>query len=64
MTSRVGVAVAPIWPKTEGRQDITRADVLKTGKMAGLVDVKIVKFSASHTALKFVIPLAKRLNKS
>ncbi len=51
-----------VYPK--GRQDITRADVMKTGKMAGLVDVKIVKFSESHTALKFVIPLAKRLNKS
>lgn len=37
---------------------------MKAGKMAGLVDVEIVKFSESHTALKFVIPLAKRLNKS
>lgn len=51
-----------VYPK--GRQDITRAAVMKAGKMAGLVDVKIVKFSESHTALKFVIPLAKRLNKS
>ena len=50
-----------VYPK--GRQDITRGDVMKAGKMAGLVDVKIVKFSESHTALKFVIPLAKRLNK-
>ena len=51
-----------VYPK--GRQDITRAEVMKAGKMAGLVDVEIVKFSESHTALKFVIPLAKRLNKS
>ena len=53
-----------VYPKGRGRQDITRADVIKAGRMAGLVDVKIVKFSESHTALKFVIPLAKRLNKS
>ncbi len=51
-----------VYPK--GRQDITRAVVMKAGKMAGLVDIKIVKFSESHTALKFVIPLAKRHNKS
>ena len=51
-----------VYPK--GRHDIARADVMKAGKTAGLVDVKIVKFSESHTALKFVIPLAKRLNKS
>ena len=50
-----------VYPR--GHQDITRAEVMNAGKMAGLVDVKIVKFSESHTALKFVIPLAKRLNK-
>jgi hypothetical protein len=39
---------------------ITEADVMAAGKAAGLVDVKVVKFSATHTAEKFVIPVAKR----
>jgi hypothetical protein len=30
------------------------------GLAAGLVDVKVAAFSATHSALKFVIPLAKR----
>jgi hypothetical protein len=40
-------------PVTEGA---TRAAALA----AGLVDVKVAAFSATHTAEKFVIPLAKR----
>jgi hypothetical protein len=35
--------------------------VLAAGKQAGLVDVKVVSFSDTHTAEKFVIPVAKRL---
>jgi hypothetical protein len=30
------------------------------GKAAGLVDVKVAGFSATHTALKLVIPAARR----
>jgi hypothetical protein len=30
------------------------------GKAAGLVDVKVVSFSATHTAEKFVIPIKDR----
>ena len=33
---------------------------MAAGKAAGLVDVKVVAFSATHTAEKFVIPVAKR----
>ncbi len=35
-------------------------DVRRAGDEAGLVDVKVCGFSATHTALKFVIPVAKR----
>jgi hypothetical protein len=35
-------------------------DVMRAGKAAGLVDNKVCGFSATHTALKFVIPLAAR----
>ena len=35
-------------------------DVFAAAKRAGLVDVKVVGFSATHTAEKLVIPLAKR----
>src|SRR5271165_3732922 len=47
-----------VYPK--GRQEITERQVLEAGKIAGLVDVKVVRFSATHTALKFVRPKAKR----
>jgi hypothetical protein len=40
----------------KGRQEIKEGDVLTAGRTAGLVDVKVVKFSDSHTGLKFVRP--------
>jgi hypothetical protein len=33
---------------------------MRAGKAAGLVDVKVVSFSATHTAEKFVIPVRAR----
>ena len=47
-----------VYPK--GRKDITENDVIGAGRKAGLKDVKVVGFSPTHTALKFVIPIAKR----
>lgn len=47
-----------VYPK--GRKDITEGGVLAMGRDAGLKDVKVVGFSATHTALKFVIPVEKR----
>jgi hypothetical protein len=52
------VALWVIYPK--GQQDITEGDVLSAGRKAGLTDIKVVGFSATHTALKFVIPVNKR----
>jgi hypothetical protein len=46
-----------VYPK--GQKHITENDVLAAGRKAGLQDVKVVGFSATHTALKFVIPLSK-----
>ncbi len=43
-----------------GQKHITESDVLAAGRKSGLRDVKVVGFSATHTALKFVIPLSKR----
>jgi len=34
--------------------------VIAAAKEAGLVDVKVVRFSDTHTALKLVIPVARR----
>jgi hypothetical protein len=45
-------------PKTP--DNITERDVFSVGRATGLKDVKVVGFSATHTALKFVIPLSKR----
>ena len=47
-----------VYPK--GRKEITELQVLNAGRAAGLVDVKVVSFSATRTALKFVRPKAKR----
>ena len=47
-----------VYPK--GQRHITENDILAAGRKAGLKDVKVVGFSPTHTALKFVIPLASR----
>ena len=47
-----------VYPK--GQKHITENDVLAAGRKAGLKDVKVVGFSGTHTALKFVIPLSQR----
>jgi hypothetical protein len=47
-----------VYPK--GQKQITELDVLASGRKTGLKDVKVVGFSPTHTALKFVIPLSKR----
>ncbi len=47
-----------VYPK--GQKSITENDVIAAGRKAGLKDVKVVGFSAVHTALKFVIPLENR----
>ncbi|MGB2679530.1 MAG: hypothetical protein WAN12_20800 [Candidatus Acidiferrum sp.] len=39
---------------------ITEGDVLAAGRKAGWKDVKVVGFSETYAALKFVSPLAKR----
>ena len=50
-----------IWViRPKGRPEISEASVMAAGKLAGLVDVKVVSFSATHTAEKFVIPVAER----
>lgn len=46
-----------VYPK--GKQEIQQGQVIEAGRAAGLVDVKVVKFSETHTALKFVWPKAK-----
>ena len=60
-TSKSMKGAAALWivyPK--GQKQITEGDVLAAGRKTGLKDVKVVGFSSTHTALKFVIPLASR----
>jgi len=60
-TSKSMEGAAALWivyPK--GQKHITENDVLAAGRKAGLKDVKVVGFSSTHTALKFVIPLSRR----
>jgi len=50
-----------IWViRPKGSPNISENDVMTAGKAAGLVDVKVVRFSDTHTAEKFVIPVSKR----
>lgn len=50
-----------IWVlRPKGHPAISESDVMAAGKAAGLVDVKVVRFSETHTAEKLVIPVAKR----
>jgi hypothetical protein len=47
-----------VYPK--GVRSVTENDVLAAGRAAGLLDVKVVSFSPTHTALRFVAPRAER----
>ena len=47
-----------VYPK--GQKHITEADVISAGRKAGMKDIKVAGFSLTHTALKFVLPLAAR----
>jgi hypothetical protein len=50
-----------IWViRPKGRAEISEQAVMAAGKAAGLVDVKVVGFSPTHTAEKFVIPVKDR----
>ena len=51
-------AVWVVYPK--GQKHITENEVIAAGRAAGLKDVKVVGFSPTHTALKFVIPVDQR----
>lgn len=51
-------AVWVVFPKGQSRIKLT--DVIAAAKAVGLVDTKVVSFSTTHTALKLVVPLARR----
>ena len=51
-------AIWVVWPK--GRKEFREDDVRAAGPAAGLVDVKVVAFSETLSALKMVIPVALR----
>jgi hypothetical protein len=46
--------------RPKGRPEISERATMAAGKAAGLVDVKVVGFSSTHTAEKFVIPRSAR----
>jgi hypothetical protein len=51
-------ALWAVWPK--GRKALNENHVREAALDAGLVDVKVARFSATHSALKLVVPTAKR----
>jgi hypothetical protein len=46
--------------RPKGRADVSESIVMAAGKSAGLVDVKVARFSDTHTAEKFVRPKSRR----
>jgi hypothetical protein len=58
-TLKGAAALWIVYPK--GKKESTEGEVLTAGRKSGLKDVKVVGFSSTHTALKFVIPVARRL---
>ena len=51
-------AIWVVYPK--GQTHIREIDVIKAGKSAGLTDNKVCRFSDTHTALRFCVPVADR----
>lgn len=51
-------AIWTVWAK--GRRELREDDIRRAAGTAGLVDVKVVKFSETHSALKLVIPKDRR----
>jgi hypothetical protein len=51
-------AIWVLWPK--GRKELREDDVRNAAKAQGLVDVKVMSFSDTFSALKLVIPVAQR----
>jgi hypothetical protein len=51
-------AIWVVYPK--GQNQIREIDVIAAGKASGLTDNKVCRFSETHTALRFCIPVAKR----
>jgi hypothetical protein len=47
-------AIWVVYPK--GQREITEVGVINAGRQAGMVDIKVARFSDSHTALKFTFP--------
>ena len=50
-----------IWViRPKGRDDLTEGMVIAAGRGAGMHDIKIARISATHTGMKFVIPVEQR----
>jgi hypothetical protein len=52
-------ALWTVYPK--GASAIREIDVIEAGRGAGMKDTKVAAFSKTHTALRFVIPVADRV---
>ena len=54
-----------VWTlRPKGSKDLTEAEMMQAGQAAGLVDVKVVSFSETLTAEKFVVPVKSRSRRS
>ncbi|MGN6378939.1 MAG: hypothetical protein ACTHNU_08320 [Gaiellales bacterium] len=60
LVPRIAPAGALWTVRIKGSRDVTEADVLGAGRPAGRVAVKVVRLSDTHSAFKWVIPVANR----
>jgi hypothetical protein len=62
--SRLLQPAGAVWViRRKGATAVSERASMAAGKQAGLVDVKVVSFSDSHTAEKYVVPVAKRASR-
>ena len=62
---RVIAPACAIWTlRSKGKgAAVTESMVMTAARNVGLVDVKVVRFSETHTAEKWVVPLSQRVNR-
>ena len=60
LTSHLTSAGALWIIRPKGNPAITEMEVMKAGRAAGLVDVKVARYSDTHTAEKYVVPVRLR----
>ncbi len=63
IAEKLGISVVSVSKGLAGKDGVSEQAVMAAGKAAGLVDVKVARFSAERSALKLVVPVKDRAKK-